>query len=68
MELIARELVYNHPDLIDMDFVEKYCTFATGPVDIGYGLRGDINHSKYKSSELDTAAKQKLLAKMKALL
>lgn len=56
---IARELVYNHPDLIDMDFVKNHCTFATGPVDIGYGLREDINHPKYKKSELDTAAKQK---------
>lgn len=56
---IARELVYNHPDLVDMDFVKNHCTFATGPVDIGYGLREDINHPKYKKSELDTAAKQK---------
>ncbi|MDU7070734.1 nitrate reductase catalytic subunit NapA [Campylobacter ureolyticus] len=56
---IARELVYNHPDLIDMDFVKNHCTFATGPVDIGYGLREDINHPKYKKSELDTTAKQK---------
>lgn len=56
---IARELVYNHPDLIDMDFVKNHCAFATGPVDIGYGLREDINHPKYKKSELDTAAKQK---------
>ena len=56
---IARELVYNHPNLVDMDFVKNHCTFATGPVDIGYGLREDINHPKYKKSELDTAAKQK---------
>lgn len=56
---IARELIYNHPDLIDMDFVKNHCTFATGPVDIGYGLREDINHPKYKKSELDTTAKQK---------
>ena len=56
---IARELVYNHPDLIDMDFVKNHCAFATGPVDIGYGLREDINHPKYKKSELDTTAKQK---------
>lgn len=56
---IARELIYNHPDLVDKEFVEKYCTFVTGPVDIGYGLREDINHPKYQESELDTAAKQK---------
>ncbi|HZF69540.1 nitrate reductase catalytic subunit NapA [Sulfuricurvum sp.] len=56
---IAREIVYNHPEAIDWDFVNRYIVFATGPVDIGYGLREDIHHPKYKKSELDTAAKQK---------
>lgn len=56
---IAHELVYNHPDLVDMEFVKNHCVFATGPADIGYGLRENINHPKYKKSELDTAAKQK---------
>ncbi|NLK66147.1 MAG: nitrate reductase catalytic subunit NapA [Campylobacteraceae bacterium] len=56
---IARELLYNYPELVDKEFVEKYCTFATGPADIGYGLRNDINHPKYRPTELDTAAKQK---------
>ena len=56
---IAREMVYNNPESIDWDFVNKYTVFATGPVDIGYGLREDINHPKYQKSELDTAAKQK---------
>lgn len=56
---IAREIVYNHPELMDVDFIKKHCVFATGPVDIGYGLRPNINHPKYKQSELDTAAKEK---------
>ena len=56
---IAREIVYNNPEAIDWDFVKKNTIFATGPVDIGYGLREDINHPKYSEKELDTAAKQK---------
>lgn len=56
---IAREIVYNHENLIDWDFVNKHCIFATGPADIGYGMRDDINYPKYKKSELDTTAKQK---------
>lgn len=56
---IAREIVYNHPEAIDEDFVKKHCIFVTGPVDIGYGMRQNINHAKYDPKELDTAAKQK---------
>ena len=59
LNYIAREIVYNNPKAIDMEFVKNYCTFATGPVDIGYGLRSNINHPKYSPSELDTAAKEK---------
>lgn len=56
---IAREIVYNHPEAIDEKFIKEHCTFTTGPVDIGYGMRENINHQKYLPSELDTAAKQK---------
>ncbi|AQW85668.1 periplasmic nitrate reductase NapAB, large subunit [Campylobacter pinnipediorum subsp. caledonicus] len=56
---IAREIVYNHPEMIDMDFVQKHCVFTTGPADIGYGLRDDIKHKKYSPSELDIASKEK---------
>ena len=55
---IAREIVYNHPEVIDWDFINKYIVFATGPADIGYGMREDTNHKKYRSSELPTAKKQ----------
>ncbi|QCD44760.1 nitrate reductase catalytic subunit NapA [Campylobacter mucosalis] len=62
---IAREIVYNHPEMIDKEFVKRHCVFTTGPVDIGYGLRPDIKHKKYLPSELDTAAteKSKVLSK-----
>ncbi|ASM36420.1 nitrate reductase catalytic subunit NapA [Campylobacter sputorum] len=56
---IAREIVYSYPEMIDKNFIDKHCVFTTGPVNIGYGMRKDINHAKYQSSELDTAAKQK---------
>lgn len=56
---IAREIVYNHPEAIDWDFINKHIIFTTGVVDTGYGLRDDINHAKYGRKELDTAAKQK---------
>lgn len=56
---IAREIVHNHPESIDEEFVKNNCVFTTGFVDIGYGMREDINHPKYRKSELDTAAKQK---------
>ncbi len=36
---IAREIVYNHPEAIDWDFVKKHIVFAAGPVNIGYGMR-----------------------------
>jgi len=51
---IAHEIVYNHPEAIDWEFVKKYTVFATGPVDIGYGLRKP-SHSKNTDLELETA-------------
>ncbi|KKM68473.1 hypothetical protein LCGC14_1460540 [marine sediment metagenome] len=59
MNYMAREIVYNRPKQIDWDFVNKYCVFATGPVDIGYGLRDDIKHPKAVKEEVDTLIKQK---------
>ncbi|MCE3039532.1 nitrate reductase catalytic subunit NapA [Helicobacter anatolicus] len=56
---IAREIVYNRPESIDQEFIKEYCTFSTGYVNIGYGMREDINHKKFLPSEKDTAAKQK---------
>ena len=34
---IAREIVER--DAVNHDFVDKHCVFATGPYDIGYGMR-----------------------------
>ncbi len=56
---IAREIIYNHPEAIDKDFVDKYCVFATGYVDIGYGMREDVDNPKYTNLEKETMIKQK---------
>ncbi|MCK4834159.1 MAG: molybdopterin-dependent oxidoreductase, partial [Gammaproteobacteria bacterium] len=54
MNYIAREIVKR--DAVDHDFVKKHCVFATGPYDIGYGMRGT---SKYAfEAEKDTQAKE----------
>ena len=37
MNYLAREIVKR--DAVDHDFVAKHCVFATGPYDIGYGMR-----------------------------
>jgi nitrate reductase NapA len=58
MNYIAREIVYNRPGAIDWDFVNKNCIFATGPVDIGYGLRGNPRHPKFSQWEVETVSRQ----------
>ena len=55
---IAREIVYNNPNAMDKKFIDNHCVFATGPIDIGYGMRPTPNHPKFKDSEKDTVAKQ----------
>ncbi|MCB1877687.1 MAG: nitrate reductase catalytic subunit NapA [Chromatiales bacterium] len=51
---IAREIV--HRDAVNWDFVNKHCVFATGPYDIGYGMR---NTDKFAhDAEKDIQAKE----------
>ena len=58
LNYIARELLYNRPDAVDWNFVNNHCVFATGPIDIGYGMRPNPNHPKFAEAEKDTVAKQ----------
>ncbi|WP_353663104.1 nitrate reductase catalytic subunit NapA [Hydrogenimonas sp. SS33] len=53
---LAREIVYNHPEAIDWDFVKKHCIFATGFVETGYGMRTPEEAKKlgYSDKELET--------------
>lgn len=55
---IAREIVYNKPQAIDKEFVNNYCAYATGPVDIGYGMRPNPNHKSFSGKEKPTVAKE----------
>lgn len=50
---IAREIVYNYPQAIDNDYVKNNTIFATGVVDIGYGMRTD-DHAKFTDKEIET--------------
>ncbi|MFO7541881.1 MAG: nitrate reductase catalytic subunit NapA [Thiobacillus sp.] len=51
---IAREIIARNA--VNQDFVDKHCVFATGPYDIGYGMR---NTDKYAyAAEKDTQAKE----------
>ncbi len=54
---IAREIVYNNPDAIDKEFVEKYTQFVTGAVETGYGMRTP-DHPKFSDKERETVQKQ----------
>ena len=53
---VAHEIVYNHPEVIDWDFVNKHIVFATGFPDIGYGMRSPGHAKKlgYSAKELET--------------
>jgi nitrate reductase NapA len=51
---IAREIV--NRDAVNHDFVKRHCVFATGPYDIGYGMRGTDQYAF--PAEKDTQAKE----------
>ncbi len=62
---IAREIVYNNPESIDWDFVNKHMVFAASPVNMGYGMRREGEKSltpvrpdgsagKYTALEMET--------------
>ena len=51
---IAREIIAR--DAVNKEFVAKHCVFATGPYDIGYGLRPGEKHAF--PAERDVVAKE----------
>ncbi len=53
---VANEIVKKNA--VDEEFVNNHCVFATGNVDIGYGMRANTKHGKYDEPELDTAEKE----------
>jgi len=54
---IAREIV--NRDVVDHDFVKKHCVFATGPTDIGFGMRGNDDFAY--EAEKDTQARERMV-------
>jgi len=61
---IAREIVFRDKKekIIDWDFVKKHMVFATGPTNIGYGMRRSneksIKDGKYTKKEMQTIKKE----------
>ncbi len=59
---IAHEIVYNHPEAIDWDFVKKHIVFAVGPRNIGYGMRRagekSLKEGKYSAKEMEIIKKE----------
>ncbi|MDQ1245190.1 MAG: hypothetical protein QG565_1531 [Campylobacterota bacterium] len=61
---IAREIVMRDDaeKIIDWDFVKKHMIFATGPVNIGYGMRRDgeksLKDGKYTPLEMEIVSKE----------
>jgi nitrate reductase NapA len=54
---IAREIVAR--DIWDKAFVDKHCVFATGPYDIGYGMRSSDEYAF--AEEKDTQARERMV-------
>ena len=54
MNYIAREIVKRNA--VDHAFVDNHCVFATGPYDIGYGMRGEDTYAY--DAEKDTQARE----------
>lgn len=59
---IAHEIVYNHPEAIDWNFVKKHMIFCASPVNMGYGMRRSdeksIKDGKYTPEEMETISKE----------
>ncbi len=59
---IAHEIVYNHPEAIDKEFIKNHIVFTAGPVNIGYGMRRagekSLKDGKYSAKEMETISKE----------
>jgi nitrate reductase NapA len=55
---IAREIVYEHPEAIDWDFVNKHMVFAVANPNIGYGMRKAGEFKKHPDLKKKYSAKE----------
>ncbi len=69
---LAREIVYNYPEAIDKEFIEKHIVFAASPVNMGYGMLREgekaLKDGLYDKKEMETVSKemQKVISKKEA--
>lgn len=56
LNYIAREIIKRNA--INSKFVKENCVFTTGYVNIGYGMRNNPDHPKFKITEKDTVEKE----------
>jgi len=62
---IAREIVTR--GAVDKDFVEKYCVFAAGTVDIGFGMRPGEDHATAAEKDTRECERTVVLTKEEAI-
>jgi nitrate reductase NapA len=62
---IAREIVKR--DAVNKAFIEKHCVFATGPYDIGYGMRPTQEYAFPAEKDIQAKQKQVVLDKYEAV-
>ena len=62
---IAREIVNRGTQ--DQAFIDKHCIFATGPYDIGFGMRGGSDYAFAKEKDTQGRQKKVLLTREEAI-
>lgn len=62
---ILREIV--HRDCWDKEFVAKHCIFATGPRDIGYGMRPTDKFAYPEEKDIQAKQKKKIVSELEAV-
>ena len=62
---IAREIVER--GAVDKEFVERHCVFATGPYDIGYGMRGTDEYAFDAERDIQGREREVILSRAEAI-
>ncbi|MEE9493518.1 MAG: nitrate reductase catalytic subunit NapA [Gammaproteobacteria bacterium] len=62
---LLREIVKR--DAVNHDFVKKHCVFATGPYDIGYGMRGTSEYAYDAEKDIQAKELENTLDKYEAI-
>jgi len=65
MNYIAREIV--ETGAVDQSFVDRHCIFATGPYDIGYGMRGSDEFAFDPEKDTQRREREAVLTRAEAI-